>query len=79
MLADCWVMRAQDMGVTDAQYHCRTHLGHILKAGDSVLGFDMTSTNVNDANLAKVSGTCSVSLSYTPRSHRKGCRLSARF
>ena len=54
MLADVWVMRSQDMGVTDAQYHCRTHLGHILKAGDSVLGFDMTSTNVNDTNLDKV-------------------------
>ncbi|XP_072037881.1 60S ribosomal export protein NMD3-like [Amphiura filiformis] len=54
LLSDVWVMRAQDMGVTDSQYHCRTHLGHILKAGDSVLGFDMASTNVNDANLEKI-------------------------
>ena len=64
MLADVWVMRSQDMGVTDAQYHCRTHLGHILKAGDSVLGFDMTSTNVSDTNLDKVSMRLKDSIMY---------------
>ncbi|XP_077990802.1 60S ribosomal export protein NMD3-like [Glandiceps talaboti] len=54
MLADVWVARSQDLGMNDAQYHCRSHLGHILKPGDSVLGFDFTSANVNDRNLEKM-------------------------
>ena len=48
------------MGVSDQQIHCRSHLGHILKAGDSVMGFDMSTTNVNDTNLDKVSGCMAV-------------------
>lgn len=49
--ADVYLMRNNDMGGSDAQFHCRTHLGHLLTAGDTVLGFDFTTTNLNDANL----------------------------
>lgn len=38
VLADVWVARMQDLGTNDCQYHCRTHLGHLLKTGDAVLG-----------------------------------------
>ena len=38
VLADVWVARMQDLGTNDCQYHCRTHLGHLLKTGDTVLG-----------------------------------------
>ncbi|XP_038052083.1 60S ribosomal export protein NMD3-like [Patiria miniata] len=54
LLADVWVMRSQDLGVCDTQYHCRSHLGHLLSAGDLVTGFDFTRTNVNDANLEQM-------------------------
>ncbi|KAL9962258.1 hypothetical protein ACROYT_G031342, partial [Oculina patagonica] len=54
VLADAWVARMQDLGVNDVQYHCRTHLGHLLKTGDTALGFDFTSSNVNDENLSKM-------------------------
>ncbi|XP_058954228.2 60S ribosomal export protein NMD3-like [Pocillopora verrucosa] len=54
VLADVWVARMQDLGTNDCQYHCRTHLGHLLKTGDTVLGFDFTTTNVSDENLAKM-------------------------
>ena len=32
-------MRNSDMGGSDAQFHCRTHLGHLLAAGDTVIGY----------------------------------------
>lgn len=46
-LAECVVARERDFGVNDQQFVCTTHLGSILKAGDSVLGYDLTSTNWN--------------------------------
>ena len=36
-----WVARMQDLGVNDTQYHCRTHLGHLLKTGDTALGYEL--------------------------------------
>ncbi|CAH3020907.1 unnamed protein product [Porites evermanni] len=54
VLADAWVARMQDLGVNDTQYHCRTHLGHLLKTGDTALGYDFTCSNMNDDNLSKM-------------------------
>ena len=44
VLADAWVARMQDLGVNDTQYHCRTHLGHLLKTGDTALGYELPSS-----------------------------------
>jgi len=52
--ADIYLMRNNDMMGSDAQFHCRTHLGHLLQSGDTVLGYDFTTTNLNDANLEKM-------------------------
>eukprot|EP00794_Sanderia_malayensis_P017668 gene17668-19430_t len=52
--ADVYVMRSEDMGATDDQIHCRTHLGHILTTGDTVLGFHLMSSNLNDENFEKM-------------------------
>ena len=38
-MAECVVARERDFGVTDTQFTCVTHLGHILKEGDTVLGY----------------------------------------
>ena len=38
VLADIWVARMSDLGVNDQQYFCRTHIGHLLNVGDTVLG-----------------------------------------
>lgn len=38
MLADVWLVRASELGLTDNTIHARTHLGHVLKPGDSALG-----------------------------------------
>lgn len=49
--ADVYLMRNNDMMGSDAHFHCRTHLGHVLSAGDTVVGFDFSAANLNDPNL----------------------------
>lgn len=56
VLADVWVVRASDLGMTDTT-HTRTHLGHILKPGDSVLGYAISDSNINDEHFGKLSST----------------------
>jgi nonsense-mediated mRNA decay protein 3 len=50
-LAEATVARASDLGVNDNTYFVRTHLGHLLKPGDSVLGYMLTGTNFNSPQL----------------------------
>ncbi|XP_053382843.1 60S ribosomal export protein NMD3-like isoform X5 [Mercenaria mercenaria] len=54
VLADVWVSRMSDLGVNDQQYFCRTHIGHLLNAGDTVLGFDMLNANLNNEHIEKL-------------------------
>lgn len=37
-LAEVVVVRERDFGVNDTQFTCITHLGNLLKEGDTVLG-----------------------------------------
>merc|ERR1711993_29821 len=53
VLADCWVVKSSELGINDDTVHCRTHLGHLLQPGDTVMGFDLKNSNVNDPNLEK--------------------------
>ncbi len=48
-LCDVWVAPIHEVGVVDIP--CRTHLGHLLSAGDLVWGFHLESANCNDTNL----------------------------
>ena len=50
-MADAWVVPVAKLGQTDTQFHCRTHLGRILSDGDIALGFDFTTSNLNDPNI----------------------------
>jgi len=52
VLADVWVCRANDMSAD--QIHCKSHLGHLLQPGDTVLGFDLNNSNVNSYELDKI-------------------------
>ena len=54
VLADSWVVRSSDLGRDSNTIHVRTHLGAILKPGDSVMGLDLSNSNVNDANFEKL-------------------------
>ena len=49
-LAEVTVARASDLGVNNTIYFSRTHLGGILHAGDSAMGYHMTGTNFNNPN-----------------------------
>ena len=40
----------------DEYIHVRTHLGHLLKPGDSALGLDLKNSNVNNDDLDKMKG-----------------------
>jgi nonsense-mediated mRNA decay protein 3 len=53
-LADVWVVRASELGINDNQIHTRSHLGNILKPGDSVLGYNLIDANINDPNFEKL-------------------------
>jgi len=37
-VADVWVVKANELGINEDTIHTRSHLGHILKPGDSVMG-----------------------------------------
>ena len=50
-MCDAWVVPLSELGCDGKQLHCRTHLGHILKDGDTAWGFNFTSANLNDSNL----------------------------
>ncbi|XP_076298725.1 60S ribosomal export protein NMD3 [Lasioglossum baleicum] len=50
VIADVWLVRSCDLGINDNLIHTRTHLGHILKPGDTALGYAITDSNINDDN-----------------------------
>jgi nonsense-mediated mRNA decay protein 3 len=59
-LAECVIARERDFGVNDVQFTCLTHLGGLLQAGDTVLGYDLTNSNFNideedESSLSKLS------------------------
>lgn len=54
VLSDVWVVRANELGMDGQQYYCRSHLGHLLQPGDSVLGLDLRTANFNDVNLDRM-------------------------
>lgn len=54
-LADCWVIKTSEIGLHEDFIHVRTHLGHLLKIGDSVLGLDVKNANINDSEMSKIS------------------------
>lgn len=49
-LADVQVVKASEFGRTTQYFFARTHLGHILKAGDVVLGYDIATANFNNSD-----------------------------
>lgn len=50
ILSDAWIVKTSEVGVNDSFIHVKTHLGHLLNVGDTVLGFDLKNSNVNDVN-----------------------------
>ncbi|KAL4447194.1 hypothetical protein ABPG77_007227 [Micractinium sp. CCAP 211/92] len=52
-LATCEVARAADFGSNDRTFFARTHLGHLLHAGDTAVGYDVANANLVDPELEK--------------------------
>ena len=53
---------ASDLGENDTQFSVLSHLGNVLKPGDSVLGYDLTTANINDDNVEEMQRKGGVSL-----------------
>lgn len=45
-MAECTVARERDFGVVDTQFVCVSHLGHVLRVGDVVLGYDLSNAQL---------------------------------
>ena len=54
-LADVQVVKASEFGRSTQYFFARTHLGHILKAGDVVLGYDIATANFNNSDYDEAS------------------------
>lgn len=54
VVADVWLVKASELGINDNTTHTKTHLGHLLKPGDSVLCYNLEDANVNDDNYEKL-------------------------
>ncbi|CAM9445425.1 unnamed protein product [Discosporangium mesarthrocarpum] len=47
-LAEVEVARESDLGKNDTRFRTTSHLGHLLRAGDTVLGYDLAAANLAD-------------------------------
>jgi len=54
VLSDVWVIKSSELGMHDDFKHARTHLGHLLKVGDTVMGLDLRNSNVSNDHLEKM-------------------------
>jgi len=56
LVCDVQVARSSDFGRNDTLFNARTHLGRLLKPGDTALGYDLSSLNVSDSDMEAVQG-----------------------
>lgn len=80
VLADVWVVKASELGINDNPIHTKTHLGHVLRIGDSVMGYNLKDSNINDDNFERldesnVAEVILVKKYYPDRSSRKRQRI----
>jgi nonsense-mediated mRNA decay protein 3 len=54
LLAEATVARTSDLGANNTTYFTRTHLGGLLHAGDSVMGYHLTGTNFNNRHFEAI-------------------------
>jgi len=52
--ADVWLVKSSELGISDSNIHTRTHLGHLLKVGDTVMGYDLRDANINNDDFEKL-------------------------
>lgn len=55
-VAEVELARDCDLGRNDDRVHAVSHLGHLLRAGDTVLGYDVSSANLPDGEASDLQG-----------------------
>lgn len=80
VVCDIWLVRASELGVNDNTIHTRTHWGHLLKPGDSVLCYNLEDANINNdsfdkLNKDRVPDLIVVKKYYSETMERKGGRI----
>mmetsp|Transcript_27142 Transcript_27142/g.43598 ORF Transcript_27142/g.43598 Transcript_27142/m.43598 type:complete len:460 (+) Transcript_27142:430-1809(+) len=71
LLAEVEVARASDLGINDERFTVTSHIGLKLEPGDSVLGFDFVSHNLNDELLKPLKGRDLPSIVLVQKMHQK--------
>lgn len=56
-VADVELARDCDLGRNDDRVHAVSHLGHLLRAGDTVLGYDVSSANLPEGEASELVGS----------------------
>lgn len=54
VLADVWLIKASELGMHENYIHTKTHLGHLLNIGDTIMGLDVANSNINNKNFEKM-------------------------
>lgn len=75
LLCEVTLARSSDLGRNDRQYFINSHLGHLLNPGDYVLGYDLSTLNMNDSDLngvrhSDLPDVIIVKKSYQHKKHR---------
>ena len=77
-LAEVHVARSSDMGVSDKFFVVRTHMGNILNPGDTVLGYDLTTSNINENEIGSLKGMIIPDLVLVKKTYDKKGKNSKR-
>ena len=68
ILGDIEVARVADLGINDERFLVRSHLGAFLRAGDTVMGYDLENSNINvDVDLDELPDVVLVRKKRPPR------------
>ncbi|XP_055381246.1 60S ribosomal export protein NMD3 [Condylostylus longicornis] len=54
VLCDIWLVKSSELGINDNTIHTKTHLGHLLKVGDNVFGYNLEDANINNDKFEKL-------------------------
>lgn len=54
VVADVWVVKSSELGINENTIHTKTHLGHLLRVGDAVMGYDLRDANINNDDFEKL-------------------------
>uniref|UniRef100_A0A1A9WFW7 60S ribosomal export protein NMD3 n=1 Tax=Glossina brevipalpis TaxID=37001 RepID=A0A1A9WFW7_9MUSC len=52
---DVWLIKATQLGLNEHTVHTRTHIGHLLNVGDSVMAYSLKDININEREFEKLS------------------------